>query len=76
MIFFLKDNKKAFILRLNLPKVTAYSQYMGTCKSAYTKGYALNWVLTGIETSFCKIFTKSLNYVLFVDENKLTLLLC
>lgn len=22
------------------------SQYIGTCKSAYTKGYALNWVLT------------------------------
>ena len=21
------------------------SQYIGTCKSAYTKGYALNWVL-------------------------------
>ena len=22
------------------------SQYIGTCKSSYTKGYALNWVLT------------------------------
>ena len=22
------------------------SQYIGTCKSAYTNGYALNWVLT------------------------------
>ena len=22
------------------------TQYIGTCKSAYTKGYALNWVLT------------------------------
>ena len=22
------------------------SQYIGTCKSAYTKGYALNWALT------------------------------
>ena len=22
------------------------SQYIGTCKSAYTRGYALNWVLT------------------------------
>ena len=22
------------------------SQYIGTCKSAYAKGYALNWVLT------------------------------
>ena len=22
------------------------SQYIDTCKSAYTKGYALNWVLT------------------------------
>ena len=22
------------------------SQYVGTCKGAYTKGYALNWVLT------------------------------
>ena len=22
------------------------SQCIGTCKSAYTKGYALNWVLT------------------------------
>ena len=28
------------------------SQYVGTCKSAYTKGYALNWVLT------CKINAK------------------
>ena len=26
MIFFLKDNKKAFILWLNVPKVTAYLQ--------------------------------------------------
>ena len=24
------------------------TQYIGTCKSAYTKGYALNWVLTNI----------------------------
>ena len=22
------------------------SQCIGTCKSAYTKGYALNWILT------------------------------
>ena len=22
------------------------TQYIGTCKSAYRKGYALNWVLT------------------------------
>ena len=22
------------------------TQYISTCKSAYTKGYALNWVLT------------------------------
>ena len=28
------------------------TQYIGTCKSAYTKGYALNWVLTkGIKNS-------------------------
>ena len=24
------------------------TQYIGTCKSAYTKGYALNWALTSI----------------------------
>ena len=28
------------------------SQYVGTCKSAYTKGYALNWVLTWVLTVF------------------------
>ena len=28
------------------------SQYVGTCKSAYTKGCALNWVLTVIKS--CK----------------------
>ena len=27
MLFFLKDNKKEFILWLNVPKVTAYKQY-------------------------------------------------
>ena len=27
------------------------SQYIGTCKSAYTKGYALNWALTTYATN-------------------------
>ena len=36
------------------------SQYIGTCKSAYTKGYALNWVLTRI--NFAAEF-KAFNYV-------------
>ena len=29
-----------------LNKQVNFTQYIGTCKSAYTKGYALNWVLT------------------------------
>ena len=33
--------------RLNNQVKFLTSQYIGTCKSAYTKGYALNWVLTG-----------------------------
>ena len=28
------------------------TQYLDTCKSVYTKGYALNWVLTIIKS--CK----------------------
>lgn len=28
MLFFLKDNKKEFILWLNVPKVTAYKQFV------------------------------------------------
>ena len=35
------------------------SQYIGTCKSAYTKGYALNWALTLNNQEPCKF----LNYV-------------
>jgi len=31
--FFLKDNKKAFILWLNVPKVTAYKQAQSVQKS-------------------------------------------
>ncbi len=29
-----------------------------------------------VKPSFCKYFTKSLNYVLLIDEKKLTLPLC
>ena len=29
-----------------------------------------------VKPTFCKYFAKSLNYVLLVDEKKLTLLLC
>lgn len=39
---------------------------------------SLQWRLCrcGVKATFCKIITKSLNYVLLIDENKLTLLLC
>ena len=32
--------------KLNKQVKILTSQYIGTCKSAYTKGYALNWALT------------------------------
>ena len=38
--------KKYVILNKQVKFLT--SQYIGTCKSAYTKGYALNWALTSI----------------------------
>ena len=42
--------KKYEILNKQVKFLT--TQYIGTCKSAYTKGYALNWVLTkGIKNS-------------------------
>lgn len=36
MLFFLKDNKKEFILWLNVPKVTAYKQILSlfACKNS------------------------------------------
>ena len=37
-------NKKNEIVNKQVKFLT--TQYIGTCKSAYTKGYALNWVLT------------------------------
>ena len=38
--------KKYVILNKQVKFLT--SQYIVTCKSAYTKGYALNWVLTAL----------------------------
>ncbi len=49
--------KKYVILNKQVKYLT--SQYIGTCKSAYTKGYALNRVLTLNNQEPCKI----LNYV-------------
>ena len=44
------------------------TQYIGTCKSAYTKGYALNWALTTSQyiCTHKSAYTKgySLNWVL------------
>ena len=31
---------------VNKQVIFLISQYVGTCKSTYTKGYALNWTLT------------------------------
>ena len=36
-VFFLKDNKKAFILWLNAPKVTAYEIFSKSMFQVYTK---------------------------------------
>ena len=43
------------------------TQYIGTCKSAYTKGYALNRVLTLNNQEPCKI----LNYVARYIQHKI-----
>ena len=45
--FFLKDNKKAFILWLNVPKVTAYiySYFYGICCERLVVHYAFYMVL-------------------------------
>ena len=40
------------------------SQHVGTCKSAYIKGYALNWVLT-----FRNVI--STNYSQTLDESEI-----
>ena len=42
MLFFLKDNKKEFILWLNVPKVTAYTMPCCMLKSDLVKLIALS----------------------------------
>ena len=49
-VFFLKDNKKAFILWLNVPKVTAYRQWANNVLKEYLlRGYAVHQQMLQME---------------------------
>ena len=50
MLFFLKDNKKEFILWLNVPKVTAYRQWANNVLKEYLlRGYVVHQQMLQME---------------------------